>query len=289
MTSKSCNEQLLKESLEEQLTEQAEELLTQHLASCRACRDRLEELASGGTWREVAQVLRSDSSIVNVSQGNRESATRGPEHTSCEEELIRAGEVDFIVDYLKPGKLTQSLGRLGSIEIQKFIGRGAHGIVLKGLEDELQRLVAVKVMSPHLASVAAARQRFAREARAAAAIVHPNVMPILHVDSSGLLPFLVMPYVNCESLQERLDRSSPIPSLDALRIGVQIAKGLAAAHAQGLVHRDVKPANILLERGVERVMLTDFGLARAVDDATLTRSGLIAGTPSLHVTRTGSR
>lgn len=279
MTSKSCNEQLLKESLEEQLTEHAEELLTEHLACCRACRERLEELASGGTWREVAQVLRSDSSIVNVSQGNRESATRGPEHTSSEEELIRSGEVDFIVDYLKPGKTPQSLGRLGSIEIQKFIGRGAHGIVLKGLEDELQRLVAVKVMSPHLASVAAARQRFAREARAAAAIVHPNVMPILHVDSSGLLPFLVMPFVNCESLQERLDRSSPIPSLDALRIGVQIAKGLAAAHAQGLVHRDVKPANILLERGVERVMLTDFGLARAVDDATLTRSGLIAGTP----------
>jgi len=134
-------------------------------------------------------------------------------------------------------------------------------------------------MAPHLASVVAARKRFAREARATAAIVHPNVMPVLHVDSSGQLPFLVMPYVDCESLQDRLDREGSLPMLDVLRISLQVARGLAAAHAQGLVHRDVKPANILLERGVERVMLTDFGLARAVDDATLTRSGLIAGTP----------
>jgi len=85
--------------------------------------------------------------------------------------------------------------------------------------------------------------------------------------------------VDCESLQERMDRDGSLPVADVLRIAVQVARGLAAAHAQGLVHRDVKPANILLERGVERVMLTDFGLARAVDDATLTRSGLIAGTP----------
>ncbi len=175
--------------------------------------------------------------------------------------------------------LQQSLGRLGNIEIREFIGQGAHGIVLKGFQEELNRLLAVKVMAPHLASVVAARKRFAREARATAAIVHPNVMPVLHVDSSGQLPFLVMPYVDCESLQDRLDREGSLPILDVLRISLQVARGLAAAHAQGLVHRDVKPANILLERGVERVMLTDFGLARAVDDATLTRSGLIAGTP----------
>jgi serine/threonine protein kinase len=88
-----------------------------------------------------------------------------------------------------------------------------------------------------------------------------------------------MPFVACESLQQRLDRQGPLDVKDVLRIGLQAASGLAAAHAQGLVHRDVKPANILLETSVERVMLTDFGLARAVDDATLTRTGIIAGTP----------
>jgi serine/threonine protein kinase len=137
----------------------------------------------------------------------------------------------------------------------------------------------VKMLAPHLASSGAARKRFAREAQAAAVIVHPNVMPILTVNSSGRLPYLVMPFMARESLQQRIDREGPLETLDVLRIGHQVACGLAAAHAQGLVHRDVKPANILLERGVDRVLLTDFGLARAADDASLTRTGVIAGTP----------
>ncbi|MEZ6043778.1 MAG: serine/threonine-protein kinase [Planctomycetaceae bacterium] len=163
--------------------------------------------------------------------------------------------------------------------MKSVIGHGGNGIVLKGFQPELNRLVAVKVMAPHLAASAAARQRFAREAQATAAIVHPAVMPILSVNSTGQLPFLIMPCVDCESLQQRIDRVGGLSVVDVLRIGLQVARGLQAAHAQGLVHRDVKPANILLERGVERVMLTDFGLARAVDDASLTRTGLIAGTP----------
>lgn len=104
-------------------------------------------------------------------------------------------------------------------------------------------------------------------------------MPILAVDSSGRLPYIVMPYVGCESLQQRIDRAGPLNLVDMLRIGIRTANGLAAAHAQGLVHRDVKPANILLEIGVEKVMLTDFGLARGIDDASITRTGVIAGTP----------
>lgn len=88
-----------------------------------------------------------------------------------------------------------------------------------------------------------------------------------------------MPYVECESLQERVDREEGLPLEDILRIGIEVARGLAAAHDQGLVHRDVKPANILLEEDTDRVLLTDFGLARAIDDAALTRSGVIAGTP----------
>src|SRR5206468_12142064 len=93
------------------------------------------------------------------------------------------------------------------------------------------------------------------------------------------LPYLVMQCVAGLSLQERLDRDGPLELHEVLRIGLQTASGLAAAHAQGLVHRDVKPANILLENGVERVKLTDFGLARAAADASLTQSGVVAGTP----------
>ena len=99
------------------------------------------------------------------------------------------------------------------------------------------------------------------------------------VDPAGPLPYLVMPYVAGQSLQERLNRAGPLELKEILRIGIQVAEGLAAAHAQGLVHRDVKPANILLENTVERVKITDFGLARAVDDASLTHSSFVAGTP----------
>lgn len=276
---------LLPRSLEEHLSEQEEQQVVEHLTVCESCRKALESMAGDvSAWNDIGQVLSSESS----GEHSRLRATRSmllPQQSlsAFDDEQqqyspdVRPG--DFFVDFLQPSQVRESLGRLGTIEIRQFIGQGAHGIVLKGFQEELHRLVAVKVMAPHLASVVAARKRFAREARATAAIVHPNVMPILHVDSSGQLPFLVMPYVDCESLQDRLDRDSTLPLADVLRIGLQVAHGLAAAHAQGLVHRDVKPANILLERGVERVMLTDFGLARAVDDATLTRSGLIAGTP----------
>ena len=121
--------------------------------------------------------------------------------------------------------------------------------------------------------------RFAREAQAAAAVVHPNVLAIHQVQPSGRLPFLVMPLVAGESLAQRLVAQGRLELNEVLRIGMQAAAGLAAAHEQGLVHRDVKPANILLEKGVERAVLTDFGLARAADDVSLTRWGIIAGTP----------
>ena len=171
------------------------------------------------------------------------------------------------------------LGRLGEFEILELIGCGGMGIVLKGYDHELNRYVAVKVLHPHCATSAAARRRFAREAQAAAAVVHQHVVAIHAVDPNYHPPYLVMPFVPGESLQQRLTRQGPFDVVDVLRIGQQVADGLSAAHAQGLVHRDIKPGNILLERNVERVLLTDFGLARAADDASLTQSGVIAGTP----------
>jgi WD40 repeat protein len=182
------------------------------------------------------------------------------------------------LDFLSPAQKTGSLGRLGHYEILEVIGQGGMGVVLKACDEKLRRIVAVKAMLPALATSATARQRFIREAQAAAAVRNEHVIDIHAVEEENGLPYLVMEYISGIALQERLDRSR-LKLNEILRIGMQTARGLAAAHAQGLVHRDVKPANILLENGVERVKITDFGLARTVDDASLTQSGIIAGTP----------
>jgi WD40 repeat protein len=184
-----------------------------------------------------------------------------------------------LLDFLAPTAKPEALGRLGRHEVVEVIGRGGMGIVLRAVDETLHRTVAIKVMAPQLAADPAARRRFTREARAAAAVRDQHVVGIYAVEEANGLPYLVMEHVAGQSLQLRLDQAGALSLFEVLRIGMQTAAGLAAAHAQGLIHRDVKPANILLENGVERVKLTDFGLARAVDDASLSQSGLIAGTP----------
>jgi WD40 repeat protein len=188
-------------------------------------------------------------------------------------------QADEALTFLGPPGRPGSLGRLGHYEVIEMVGRGGMGLVLKAFDPTLQRVVAIKVVAAQLASNASARKRFVREAQAAAAVRNEHVIDIHAVEGDSERPFLVMEYVSGMSLQERLERTGPLAVKEVLRIGIQTAAGLAAAHAQGLVHRDVKPANILLENGVERVKLTDFGLARAVDDASLTQSGVVAGTP----------
>jgi tetratricopeptide (TPR) repeat protein len=182
--------------------------------------------------------------------------------------------------FLAPSDDPQSLGQLGSYEILGLVGRGGMGIVFKALDPALKRIVAVKVLAPVLASDALARRRFTREAQAAAAVCHDNVVNIHAVEDAAVLPYLVMQFVSGQSLQEKLDRVGPLGVKEILRIGMQVASGLAAAHAQGLVHRDIKPSNILLENSVERVKITDFGLARTAGESSVTAVGALAGTPS---------
>ena len=183
------------------------------------------------------------------------------------------------LDFLTPSQRPGARGRLGHYEVLDVVGKGGMGLVMRAFDDKLQRVVAIKVLAPHLAASGTARQRFVREARAAAAVTHDNVIAIHAVADDAPIPYLVMQFIDGRTLQEKLDRSGPLPLKELLRIGAQVASGLAAAHRLGLTHRDVKPANILLENGVERVKLTDFGLARAADLASLTQSGVIAGTP----------
>jgi hypothetical protein len=187
--------------------------------------------------------------------------------------------VNVSLDFLTHSEKPDSLGRLGHYEVQEVIGRGGMGVVLRAFDEELHRVVAIKVMAQPLATNATARKRFKREAQAVAAVSHDHIVTIHAVEEANGLPYLVMQYVAGLSLQQRLDRDGPLQLQEVLRIGMQTAAGLAAAHAQGLVHRDIKPANILLENGVERVRITDFGLARAAVDAVLTQSGMVAGTP----------
>ena len=188
-------------------------------------------------------------------------------------------EDDPPLDFLEPSTEPGSLGRLGHYEIKEVIGRGGMGVVLRAFDSKLHRVVAIKVLATELAASATARRRFSREAQAAAAVCHEHVVTIHAVDEEHRPPYLVMQLVEGVSLQQKLDCDGPLELREILRIGMQTAEGLAAAHKQGLVHRDIKPANILLENGVERVKITDFGLARAADDASLTQSGVIAGTP----------
>ena len=237
--------------------------IASHIETCEECQTRIEAMVERSlTWDDVS-VLLSDSSnpVVNVTEKSQDEDFKNP-----------SSFLDF-------SDHPNSLGRFARFEIMELLGRGGMGIVMRGYDTSLNRHSAVKVLSPELASSAAARQRFSREAKSAAAVVHPHVVPIQTVDEHNGLPYLVMPVIEGQSLESRVQVSGPLEVIETVRIAAQIAEGLAAAHEQGLVHRDIKPANILLENGVERVQITDFGLARAVDDASMTRSGVIAGTP----------
>lgn len=189
-----------------------------------------------------------------------------------------AGKAEIDLSFLQRSETHGSLGRLQHYEVREVLGSGGCGVVLKAFDERLHRIVAIKVMAPSLAATSPARKRFLREARATAAIRHENVVNIYAVEEDPL-PFLVMEYVDGPTLQSKLDESGPLDSREILSLGLQIARGLEAAHQKDLIHRDIKPANILIERGSGRVKITDFGLARSVDDASLTQSGAVAGTP----------
>ena len=207
---------------------------------------------------------------------NRRRRPSSSPPSSCARSRLQPPSLEF----LTPSSRADSLGRLGHYEILEVVGSGGMGIVLKAFDEQLHRIVAIKAMTATLAASATGRQRFVREAQAAAAVNHDNVVDIYAVEETGPVPYLVMEYVAGISLEDKLEQQGPLELKEILRIGLQTADGLAAAHRQGLVHRDVKPANILLENGVGRVKITDFGLARAVDDVSVTQTGVIAGTPA---------
>jgi serine/threonine-protein kinase len=267
-----CDENRLRSYLDDELSAGDQAELAGHLDHCADCQAALERLAAGTRlWDDLRGLGRT---------AERPMPGRPTEDRGEKARPASAGE-GVELEFLAPSEDRESLGRLGPYEIIGVLGQGGMGVVLKAFEPALSRVVAIKVLAPQMAASGAARKRFSREAKAAAAVVHDHVVAIHAVDDdpkSGL-PYLVMPCIAGRSLQDRIDRDGPLRIEEILRIGIQTALGLAAAHAQGLVHRDIKPSNILLENGVERVKITDFGLARAIDDASRSQSGVVAGTP----------
>lgn len=265
------------------LSETEQTAFERHLDECDACCAELQRrTADASMWENARNFLSNTSGREDFNAGRADVLSlftdeRG--HGFADQLRTSQSESLPRLDFLGPTDDPQMLGRFAGYEISGVVGWGGMGIVLKGLDPALNRYAAIKVLAPHFASSSASRQRFAREAQAAAAVVHDNVIAIHGVSEFNGLPYLVMPYMKGISLQKRIDREGPLTIEEILRIALQTARGLAAAHHQGLVHRDIKPGNILLPENVERVLITDFGLARAADDASLTRSGVIAGTP----------
>jgi serine/threonine-protein kinase len=166
----------------------------------------------------------------------------------------------------------------GEYSLERELGRGGMGVVYLAREVQLNRLVAIKVLPAALAAREESRARFVREARMAASLSHPHVVPIHRVGEAGGFVFFVMTYVEGETLGERLRSRGPLTSAAATRLLREVAWALAYAHGRGVVHRDVKPDNILLETSSGRALVTDFGIARHDSENEITDPGKIMGT-----------
>jgi formylglycine-generating enzyme required for sulfatase activity len=279
-----------------------------HLGDCPACCRRIDQLVTedrlvarlqqGAAGREKVLVgpaqRRAAVCALRRSHEARSATRKRDPEAGTVSEIANASAVQTHRDappstdlsdertrVLAPPERPDEIGRLGPYRILAVLAQGGMGVVFRGHDPALDRPVALKTMLPAMAAVPNARERFLREARAAAALKHPHVVTIFQVGEDRGVPFLAVEFLEGESLDARIRREGRLPLAEVLRIGRETALGLAAAHARGLVHRDVKPANLWLEGPTGQVKVLDFGLARALaDQAHLTQSGLVVGTPA---------
>ncbi len=268
--------------VQDDLSASEAEELTKHLEDCVSCREKFESICADASWwhgtSSTLRLIETESGVFKSKSGTSSDFSLAQSREPSSSNNANASPL-VVISGLKPSQEAGALGELGDYTIREVIGYGGMGTVLKAWDKRLSRVVAIKVLHPHLATSSAARVRFAKEAQTVASISHPNVVPIHDVADDHSQPYIVMGFVSGGSLQDKLDRDGPLSLEESLRIGLQIAEGLEAAHSLGLVHRDIKPAIILLEARWQRVLITDFGLARALDDASITASGHLAGTP----------
>ncbi|MCI0683814.1 MAG: SUMF1/EgtB/PvdO family nonheme iron enzyme [Gemmataceae bacterium] len=273
------------------LSPEDSEVIARHLEQCAACGERFG--AWGCDWLRALQASAGrDVAIappVEAMMRRLEKwAVETPPLGRVETATTAGGDSQENADpasMLQPARGAGELGWLGTYRVLKVLGQGGMGIVFLAEDSVLKRPVALKVMRGALAERTSARQRFLREAQSAAAVHHGNVVTIYQAGEQAGIGFLAMELLHGESLDARLERENRLPIAMAVDLGRQIARGLAAAHARGLIHRDLKPGNIFLASGepalTPQVKLLDFGLARAVaDDAKLTQSGTVVGTPA---------
>jgi serine/threonine protein kinase len=276
-----------------------QEALRAHLTNCPACLDRIEALPA--LVRQLGTLpLRGDSP-----GGADPYATAYPPALlapTCRLDDVPpepARPAQELLAFLAPPVEADELGRLGPFRILKVLGTGGMGVVFRAEDAHLQRPVALKTMLPSLAGSAEAKQRFLREARAAAALKDDRIVTIYQVGEDRGVPYLAMELLEGESLEARLERLGKLPLAEVLYLGREAALALHAAHERGLIHRDIKPANMFLEStgrgaaakelggagtpsaGVVRLKILDFGLAWAKQqDGRLTQKGMIIGTPA---------
>jgi serine/threonine protein kinase len=167
--------------------------------------------------------------------------------------------------------------KIGPYRIETVLGEGAMGVVYRAVDDEDGSLVALKLLQENVSSSEAFRRRFAREARAAAAVHHPHLVPVVGSGEAEGRAYLAVAYIEGRTLAERIGTDGPLPLAELIQVSVQIGEALDAVHAAGLVHRDVKPGNVMLD-GEGRALLTDFGLAKGEGYSIVTRPGEVMGT-----------
>jgi WD40 repeat protein len=284
------------------LSDADKEALLAHLEDCAFCARRLSQLPESDT---LAELLRQAETVTGAagqetvarlverlsrlrpSAAVPPAAARSPTPTNGPGALAETVDLSPSADdsqryreFLSPPQAPDELGRLGSYRVLKVLGSGGMGVVYCAEDPQLRRLVALKAMQPALAVSEEARQRFLREARTAAAIRHDHIVSVYQVGEDRGVPYLAMELLEGEPLDVRLQREGKLPAGEAIRVGREVALGLAAAHRRDLIHRDIKPANIWLEAETGRVKILDFGLARAAaEGGQLTQLGGVVGTP----------
>jgi serine/threonine protein kinase len=268
-----------------QLPAEEIEPLAQHLEQCNRCGETLDQLLKQDT---LVDAMRGQATVLDVPSSPAVEALltrlRGslPPTSETTDSTVPANQGDESFDFLAPAQAADEIGRLGPYRVLKVLGAGGMGVVFQAEDPHLERIVALKVMKPGIANSQQARERFMREAKATAKVKNDHIITIYQVGEDRGAPYLAMEFLKGESLEQWLQRGRRLSPAQTLRMAREMANGLAAAHAHGLIHRDIKPGNIWLEAPNGRTKILDFGLARqgGAGEIHLTQSGAIVGTPA---------